>query len=97
MMVLVELLSLGLRKELNSPILLSWAQAWESQNQNFLSKENSWDFLSGQVVKTLCFHARDTGSISSLGTKIAEAMLAQPKEKKDILPVVDSSFLPVTL
>lgn len=46
-----------------------------------LGYERHWlgDFPGSPVVKILCFHCRGVSSIPSWGTKIAHAILVQPK------------------
>ena len=67
-------------------------------------KENEftymWNFPGGPVVKTLCFHCRDTGSIPDWGTKISTCQIAglkQNKTKRSFLggPVVKILCIPM--
>ena len=45
-------------------------------------KNKPWTFPGGLVVRTLCFHCQDVGSIPGLGTKILQAILHSKNKNK---------------
>ena len=52
----------------------------------------SWKFPDGPVVRTLCFHCRDPGSIPGWGTKILQAALYGQKKSLNMFYCVNNGL-----